>query len=163
MKINSEQKKTLEKIANQLKRRKERIAVAESVTSGFLQLALSQMQDASDCFAGGMTTYTIDTKVRILNVDARLAKVCNCVSAEITEQMAIEVANLFKTDWSIATAGYATPVPESMDKRFAFLAIVHNGQVVFNERIDVNNEDEPENIQHYYCSQAMEALQQMLS
>jgi len=163
MTIVNYKKETLEKIANHLKHRKERIAVAESVTAGFVQLALSQMLNASDCFAGGITTYTIDEKVRILNVDAALAKACNCVSAEITEQMAIEVANLFKTDWSIATTGYATPVPQSGDKRFAFIAIVHNGQVVFTERIDVNNEDESENIQFYYCSQALEALQRILS
>jgi len=163
MKINSEQKETLVKIANQLKRSNERIAVAESVTSGFVQLALSQMQDASDCFAGGITTYTIDEKVRILNVDAMLAKATNCVSPEITEKMAIEVANLFNTDWSIATTGYATPVAESGNKLFAFIVIAIHGQILFSERIDVHKEVDPESVQFYYCKQALESLLQILS
>jgi nicotinamide mononucleotide (NMN) deamidase PncC len=37
----------------------EAISVAESVSSGLLQLSFSQAKDASDFFQGGITVYTL--------------------------------------------------------------------------------------------------------
>ena len=126
-------------IGNYLLEVEETIAVAESVTSGFLQFSFSQMKDASQFYKGGITAYTPDEKVNLLNVDETEALACDCVSPNIAETMALNVAKTFKSDWSIAVTGYATPVPESRKKLYAYFAIVYKGQVILSEKLDLHS------------------------
>lgn len=81
-------KNLLEYISQSLMTADETIAVAESVTSGCLQLALSQMPNASQVYKGGMTAYTLPMKVKLLNVDKEESEACDCVSEKIAETMA---------------------------------------------------------------------------
>lgn len=137
-------------IGNYLLEVEETIAVAESVTSGFLQFSFSQMKDASKFYKGGITAYTPDEKINLLHVDASEAEACDCVSPNIAETMALNVAKVFKTDWSIAVTGYATPVPESNRKLYAYFAIVYKGQVILSEKLDLHSRTKQVNAQLYY-------------
>lgn len=128
----------------------ETITVAESVTSGFLQFSFSQMKDSSKFFKGGITAYTLDEKVSLLNVDETEANACDCVSPHISETMALNVSKLFKTDWSIAVTGYATPVPESKQRLFAYFSIVYKGRVILSEKLDLHSRTKQVNAQLYY-------------
>lgn len=128
----------------------ETITVAESVTSGFLQFSFSQMKEASKFFKGGITVYTLDEKVSLLNVDEAEANACDCVSPRISETMALNVSKLFKTDWSIAVTGYATPVPESKQRLFAYFSIVYKGRVILSEKLDLHSRTKQVNAQLYY-------------
>ncbi len=87
------QKNLLDYISQSLITADETISVVESVTSGCLQLAFSQMPNASLFYKGGMTTYTLPEKVRLLNVDQAEAEECDCVSENIAETMALNVAS----------------------------------------------------------------------
>lgn len=87
-------KTLLDNISHCLRERNETISSAESVTSRFLQLAFSPMQGAQEFYNGGITAYTIEQKVKHLQVDQKEAKEVNCVSKNITETMAINVAEL---------------------------------------------------------------------
>lgn len=71
----------LDKISYNLREKKESISMAESVTSGFLQLAFSQMPSAEQFFKGGITAYTIEEKVKHLNIDFDEALATNCVKS----------------------------------------------------------------------------------
>lgn len=137
-------------IGNYLLEVEETIAIAESVTSGFLQFSFSQMKDASKFYKGGITAYTLDEKINLLHVDASEAEACDCVSPNIAETMALNVAKVFKTDWSIAVTGYATPVPESNRKLYAYFAIVYKGQVILSEKLDLHSRTKQVNAQLYY-------------
>ena len=64
------------------------IAVAESVTSGLLQNALSQATDARLFFQGGMTVYNVAQKCRQLQIEPIDAEGSNGVSANIAVQLA---------------------------------------------------------------------------
>lgn len=139
-----------------------RLAVAESVTAGYLQLVCSQMENASAIFSGGITTYTIDEKIRILRVDPVEAKESNCVSSIVTEQMALEVSELFHTDWGIATTGYATGVPESNGELFAFFSIVYRTEVLRTETIRLPSATEATEAQFIYTVKALEAFERIL-
>src|SRR5689334_9261316 len=110
---------TLDKIREQLMTKKQTVAVAESVTSGLLQLAFSSMIDASEFYQGGITAYNLAQKTRHLLVEPIHANSVNCVSQRVADEMATQVAKLFLSDWGIAVTGYATPVPESDGKVFA--------------------------------------------
>src|SRR5688500_4156368 len=88
------------------------LAVAESVTSGHLQAAISLANGATEFFQGGITAYNLGQKSRHLKIEPISASACNCVSEKITEEMAIHALELFSSDWALATTGYAAPIPE---------------------------------------------------
>ena len=87
---------TIDKIRTYITARHEHLAIAESVTSGFLQAAFSTAQDASLFFEGGITTYNIDQKERHLHIDRDTGEATNCVSAKTADDMAAGVCKLFK-------------------------------------------------------------------
>ena len=88
------------------------LAVAESVTCGRVQAKVGAISGASDFFLGGITAYTLDQKVRRLGVTRATAAAVNSVSAEVAEQMARGVCELFGSDAGVATTGYAEPSAE---------------------------------------------------
>lgn len=128
----------------------ETVSVAESVTSGFLQFSLSQIKDASKFYRGGITAYTIDEKVKFLNIDRAEAEKCDCVSQNIAEDMALNVAKIFGTDWGIAVTGYATPVEESQYRIFAFFSFSYKNNVVFRKQLELHPRTQSNSAQIYY-------------
>lgn len=145
-----ELEKLFKRIGEYLLSGDETVSTAESVTAGFLQFSFSQMKDASQFFKGGMTAYTLEEKVNLLDVDALEARQYNSVSPHIAETMALQAGKLYKTDWSIGVTGYAIPVEESEGKLFAYFAIAHKGKVVLSEKLDLHSRTKPVNAQLYY-------------
>jgi len=116
--------------------RRETIAVAESVTAGKLQHLLSAAEQATAFFEGGITVYNLLQKQRLLGVNFEEGIKCNSVSRPVAEQMALGVADLFKSDWGIAITGYASPVPElGIHELHAFFAVSYKGKILISERI----------------------------
>lgn len=102
------------------------IAAAESLTTGAVQQRLSALAGASEFFAGGITAYSLDQKVRQLGVSRAEAERVNCVSAEVARQMARGAAQRFDTTLAVATTGYAEPAPVlGVTAPFAHWALVH--------------------------------------
>jgi nicotinamide-nucleotide amidase len=100
------------------------LSVAESLTSGRIQAAVGAASGASNYFLGGVTVYTIDQKVSHLHVDRQHAEAVNAVSARVAEEMARGVAQLFGSDYSVSTTGYAEPSPnDGVPDPFAHVAV----------------------------------------
>jgi nicotinamide-nucleotide amidase len=85
------------------------LAVAESLTCGRLQARIGAASGASEYFLGGVTTYSLEQKIRLLGVERAVLENVNSVSAGIAEQMARGVGRLFGADVTAATTGYAEP------------------------------------------------------
>ncbi len=147
----------MKSIGQKLLKRKESIAVAESVTSGMLQLALSAIPDAACFYQGGITAYNLGQKYKHLQVEPIHASSVNCVSEKVAIEMALQICELYSSDWGIAITGYASPVPESAGKLFAFFAIVHREAVKAKGRIDGRKGD-PQELQVYYAKTVMNKL-----
>ncbi len=128
----------------------ETISIAESVTSGCLQLAFSQMPNASLFYNGGLTAYTLPQKVKLLNVEREEAEECDCVSENIARTMAINVAKMFNSDWSIATTGYCTPIRNSSYKIFAYFAFSYKGEIILTKKLELHPKTQALNAQLYY-------------
>ncbi len=126
---------TTQTIKNYMIAKKETIAVAESVTAGFLQAAIAAAQNASLFFQGGITVYNLGQKYRHLAVEPIHAQECDCVSKEVAAQMSMNVCNLFSAQWGIGITGYATSVPEGGNKLFAYWAIAHNKKIVLQGKV----------------------------
>lgn len=122
--------KLIESIRGKLVRSNQTLAVAESVTSGMLQLAFSLAEEASNFYQGGITAYNLGQKARHLHIDPIHGMRANCVSEQIAIEMAINVTRMFSSDWGVSITGYATPVPESNNQLFAHYAIVFEKKVV---------------------------------
>ena len=144
------QKSLLEYISHSLLTADETISIAESVTSGCLQLAFSQMPNASLFYNGGLTAYTLPQKVKLLNVEREEAEECDCVSENIARTMALNVAKMFNSDWSIATTGYCTPIRNSSYKIFAYFAFSYKGEVILTKKLELHPKTQALNAQLYY-------------
>jgi len=141
----------LKVIAEYLTEHKETLAVAESVTSGYLQAAFSSAPQASHFFQGGITAYNLNQKVRHLGIDSLQAVANNCVSEEIAKEMAKGVVGLFSSNWGIAVTGYATSLPEDgITTLFAFYSIVYRGRAVANNILVCGHGKTGKEAQHYY-------------
>lgn len=150
-------KKAVGKVRTTLLKRKETIAVAESVTAGLLQFALSAIPDAAQFWQGGITAYNIAQKYKHLQVEPTHALVVNCVSQKVAVEMATHVCGLFASDWGIGITGYASPVPESDQKLFAFYAIVYKGRIKAQGKLTATI-DEPAAVQSKYVQTILSKL-----
>lgn len=144
------QQNLLEYISQSLMTIGESISIAESVTSGCLQLAFSQMPNASMFYKGGMTTYSLPEKVRLLKVNRKEAEECDCVSENIAETMALNVAKLYESDWAIATTGYCTPIRNSGYKIFAYFSFSYKGEIILTKKLELHPKTQALNAQLYY-------------
>jgi nicotinamide-nucleotide amidase len=129
--------KKLTPIGKFLIAKKETVAIAESVTSGLLMANLSLAKNATLFFQGGITAYNLGQKTRQLDIEPIHAESANCVSDHIAEEMAIHVANKFRSQWGIGITGYAVPVPElKIDTCFAFYSFSYRGEIVVTTRVE---------------------------
>ena len=129
---------TIKDILNQ---HKQTVSVAESVTAGHLQAALSSAVEASLFFQGGITAYNLGQKCRHLHVDPIQAESSNCVDERVARTMALNVATLFLSDYSLAITGYASKMPEKgLNDLYAYFALAFQGQVVLSGRLTTQGE-----------------------
>jgi PncC family amidohydrolase len=144
-----------------LKKRNETIAVAESVTSGLLQIFLASATQAESFYQGGLTAYNMGQKFKHLAVEPIHARSVNCVSAKVAEQMATNICKLFSSDWGIAVTGYATAVPESDNKLFAYYCIVYHDKAKNKGRI-IPKDNDPSLIQQQYATTILKKLLELM-
>ncbi|HWA33184.1 MAG TPA: CinA family protein [Cyclobacteriaceae bacterium] len=150
----AEIRRTTDEVGKMLMRRKQSIAVAESVTAGLVQNALASVENASLFFQGGMTTYNLGQKVRHLHIDPIHADACDCVSEKVAAEMALNICDLFHSDWGLAVTGYAAPVPESNNKLFAFISVAFREKILFVGKV-TSPPQAPAIVQQHYLSALM--------
>lgn len=152
----------IQSIGNVLIERQQTLAVAESVTSGYIQMALSFAMDAIKFYQGGITTYNLGQKCRHLQVDPIYATACNCVSDRVAREMALAVCRLFISDWGLAITGYASKVPESGNELFAYYAIAHAGKIIESGKMEDPPDAEPTQVQSFYAQELLNKLAAVL-
>jgi nicotinamide-nucleotide amidase len=139
------------------------LAVAESVTAGHIQAALSAATDASFFFQGGITAYNAGQKTRHLRVEPIHALKDDCVSLEVGNQMAISVNDLFLSYYGIAITGYATTIPEKdIMELYAFFSIAAGDKIILSRKIESNFTNSIE-VQIDYTNQVLESFHAILS
>jgi nicotinamide-nucleotide amidase len=147
----------IQSIGNVLIERQQTIAVAESVTSGYIQVALAAAIDASKFYQGGITAYNLGQKSRLLDVDPINAMACNCVAEQVAHEMALSVCKLFLSNWGLAITGYASKVPESNNELFAYYAIAYGGNIKQSGKLEPSD-GKPAEIQAYYTNELLKEL-----
>ncbi len=144
---------TINGIKDILVSRNETLSMAESVTSGHLQAAISLASMATAFYQGGVSAYNLNQKTRLLHIDPVHALSCNCVSGKVAEEMAVNVSKLFQSDWAIAITGYAAPVPDlGIHDLFSFFAVAYKGEIQKVDRV-MAKKDDPLNVQVFYTNE----------
>lgn len=149
---------SIEKIKERFIAKHLTLAVAESVTSGHLQAALSCAVDASKFFQGGMTVYNIGQKSRQLLVEPIHAIACDCVSNTVSETLALNICKTFLSNVGVGITGYAAPVPEKgITELYAWYAIAIKGEVILSQKITPITQD-PFDTQVFYANTVIKKL-----
>lgn len=150
-------KKELELLASHCIRNKISVAVAESVTSGLIQTAFSLATDARLFFQGGLTAYNLGIKTKLLNVEPISAELNNCVSADVSRNMAHNVKLNFLADVGMGITGYASSVPELGIKRAQAFLCISRGEFICEKHIQGSGEDAYAN-QLFFATEAVKEL-----
>lgn len=137
--------------------RQQSIAVGESVSSGLLQLAFSAMPDAIQFYQGGITAYNLTQKIKFFSVEPLHAATVNCVSQEVANEISLAVCREFASDWGIGITGYASAVPESGNRVFAFFSICYRDKIQDSGQLKSRKAD-PFRVQLDYAHQVLEKL-----
>ena len=138
------------------------IAIAESVTSGHLQAAISQAENARCFYQGGLTAYNLGQKVKHLGVEPIHALECDCVSDVVSRQMAVGISLLFTADIGVSITGYAAAVPEkSIRIPFAYYSICKHEKILLTKKIEALNGDALK-VQLYYTEIVLGSLLSVL-
>ena len=108
------------------------IATAESCTSGLIASKITTISGSSAYFKGGVIAYQNEIKINVLGVPSSLIDKKTEVCADVTEQMATNVLRKFRSDFSVATSGYAGPTggTEINPVGTVFIAIASNQNVI---------------------------------
>lgn len=85
------------------------LATAESCTGGKIAEQITAISGASTYFKGSIVSYSMQSKIEVLKIDASIIDKYSVVSTQVAEAMAKQAQKLFKADYAIATTGNAGP------------------------------------------------------
>ena len=97
------------KIIYLLRRKKLKIAFAESCTGGMLSSTITSISGASKVFKLGLITYSNQSKNTILKVPEKIIKKFGAVSAQCCLAMVNNLKKISKSDVAISITGIAGP------------------------------------------------------
>ena len=99
--------KTVWEIQKRMVERGLTLATAESCTSGGIAAEITKVAGSSDYFQGGLVAYQDRLKIQYLGVSAADIEKYDVVSEPVVRQMVRGACQMFKSDYAIASTGYA--------------------------------------------------------
>lgn len=97
------------RLADLLRGRGERLSTAESCTGGLIAAECTSLAGSSDWFERGFVTYSNQAKVEMLGVDAALIDSQGAVSEPVALAMVRGALARSAADWAVAVTGIAGP------------------------------------------------------
>jgi nicotinamide-nucleotide amidase len=85
------------------------VAVAESCTGGLLGKEFTDIPGSSANFLGGIISYSKEAKIKFLNVNKKTLDEIGAVSEQTAIEMAMNVRDIFNSDYGISITGIAGP------------------------------------------------------
>jgi nicotinamide-nucleotide amidase len=126
-------------VLDELRRREQTLALAESCTGGGLAMLLTDFPGASEVFPGGVVSYANEAKVELLGVPETLLAAHGAVSAPCVRAMATGARTRLGSDWALAVSGIAGPGGGTPDKPVGtvWLGLAGPGGLVRDERLNL--------------------------
>jgi len=104
------------KIILLIKRKKMKLAIAESCTGGMLSSAITSVSGSSKVFTMGLVTYSNQAKTNILKVNKKIIKKYGAVSVQCCLAMVSNLSKISKSKVCISITGIAGPKGGSKQK-----------------------------------------------
>ena len=101
--------KLSQKIVKLLKKKKLKIAVAESCTGGMLSSAITSVSGSSKVFTMGLVAYSNQSKNRLLKVPKQIIKKHGAVSIQCCFSMVNNLSKISKSNVAVSITGIAGP------------------------------------------------------
>ncbi len=122
---------------------KKTIAFAESCTGGLLSEIVTRNSGSSNYFLGGVVTYSLDSKTKILKVKKSTLKKYGAVSYQTAEEMATGLKKIFLSDISVSITGIAGPTGGTPEKPVGtvFYAIILK-DLLFKKKLSLTGKRE---------------------
>ena len=130
-----------QKIVSLLKRKKLKIAVAESCTGGILSSAITSMSGSSKVFTMGLVTYSNQAKIGILKVPEKIINKYGAVSVQCCLAMVNNLSKISKSKVCVSITGIAGPKGGSKQKPvgLVYIGVKIGKKVVVNKCNFKNN------------------------
>ena len=124
-----------QKIISLLKRKKLKIAVAESCTGGMLSSAITSVSGSSKVFTMGLVTYSNQAKISILKVPKKIISKYGAVSVQCCLAMVNNLSKISKAKSCVSITGIAGPKGGSKQKPvgLVYIGIRVGKKVVINK------------------------------
>ena len=129
-----------QKIVSLLKRKKLKIAVAESCTGGMLSSAITSVSGSSKVFTLGLVTYSNKAKINILKVPKKIISKYGAVSVQCCLAMVNNLSKISKAKACISITGIAGPKGGSKQKPVGLVYIgIRVGKKVMINKCNFKN------------------------
>ena len=102
-------KKELIKLVYLLKKKRLKLAIAESCTGGMLASSITSVSGASKVFTMGLVTYSNQAKISILKVPKQIIKKHGAVSIQCCLSMVNNLSKISKSKVCVSITGIAGP------------------------------------------------------
>jgi len=122
-------------IVSLLKRKKFKLAIAESCTGGMLSSAITSVSGSSKVFTMGLVTYSNQAKTSILKVPKQIIKKNGAVSVQCCLAMVNNLSKISKSNVCISITGIAGPKGGSKQKPvgLVYIGIKVGKKVIVNK------------------------------
>ena len=124
-----------QKIVSSFKKRKIKIAVAESCTGGMLSSAITSESGSSKVFTLGLVTYSNQAKISVLKVPKKIISKYGAVSVQCCLSMVNNLSKISKAKACVSITGIAGPKGGSKQKPvgLVFIGIKIGKKVIVNK------------------------------
>lgn len=131
----------VKQVAKLLREKKLTISIAESCTGGLLTHKLTSIPGASDFLKETIVCYSNSSKIRRLNIPARLLKEKGAVSSEVAALMARNVTRSEKTNVGLAITGIAGPTGGTPQKPvgLVYIGLYYKGKTKVTQNYFTGN------------------------
>lgn len=122
----------VQQLADELKRRGEKLCTAESCTGGLIAKTLTDLAGSSDWFDRGFVTYSNAAKTDMLAVPESVIETYGAVSEAVANAMVVGALKHSAGDYAIAVTGVAGPGGGSEEKPVGtvWIGVGSKGQVI---------------------------------
>ena len=128
------------KIISLIKRKKMKLAIAESCTGGMLSNTITSVSGSSKVFTMGLVTYSNQAKTSVLKVPQKIIKKFGAVSNECCLAMVNNLSKISKSKVCISITGIAGPRGGSRQKPVGLVYIgIRVGKKVIVNKCNFKN------------------------
>ena len=122
-------------IVSMLKKKKLKLAIAESCTGGLLSSAITSVNGSSKVFSMGLVTYSNQAKINILKVSIQVIKKYGAVSVQCCLAMVNNLSKISKSRVCVSITGIAGPKGGSKEKPvgLVFIGIKVGKKIIINK------------------------------